>query len=277
MARFLDRVVFCLFAEDIDLLPERIFTQAIANTRHDPAQFSVVVGNLFAAMATGGYYGSSRIVRFNGDVFSDADVLQLTVDELTLLVGVGELDWGSIDPTILGTLFERALDPDKRSQLGAHYTSREDIETIVDPVVMAPLRQEWAKVRDQVDRLLAGHPTAKQHKKAESLLRDFLGRLQAVTVLDPACGSGNFLFVTLQKLKDLEKEVIVFAAPHFGFFPGVGPWQLHGIEVNKYAFELAQMTVWIGYLQWVKRNGFGQPQEPILRPMTTFECKDADP
>ena len=141
---------------------------------------------------------------------------------------------------------------------------------------MDPLRREWAAARAEVERLLAGKPTTRQHRKADQVLREFLGRLQAVTVLDPACGSGNFLYVTLQKLKDLEKDVIVFAASHhFGFFPGVGPWQLHGIELNKYAFELAQMTAWIGYLQWVKRNGFGQPEEPILRPMTTFECKDA--
>jgi len=276
VARFLDRVVFCLFAEDIGLLPERIFTRVIENTRRDPPRFQTLVGSLFSAMATGGDFGADRIAHFDGDVFKDAEALELTGPELAQLASVTALDWAAIDPSIFGTLFERALDPDKRSQLGAHYTSREDIETIVDPVVMDPLRREWAAARAEVERLLAGKPTTRQHHKADLVLREFLGRLQAVTVLDPACGSGNFLYVTLQKLKDLEKDVIVFAASHhFGFFPGVGPWQLHGIELNKYAFELAQMTAWIGYLQWVKRNGFGQPEEPILRPMTTFECKDA--
>lgn len=275
VARFLDRVVFCLFAEDVGLLPERIFTRVIENTRRDPARFRATVGGLFTAMATGGDFGADRIAHFDGDVFRDAEALEVTADELEMLAGVTALDWSAIDPSIFGTLFERALDPDKRSQLGAHYTSREDIETLVEPVVMEPLRREWAAVRDEARGLLEERPTKAKTKKGKALIRDFLGRLQAVTVLDPACGSGNFLYVTLQKLKDLEKEVIVFAAPHFGFFPGVGPWQLHGIEVNKYAFELAQMTVWIGYLQWVRRNGFGQPEEPILRPMTTFECKDA--
>ncbi len=276
VARFLDRLVFCLFAEDVGLLPERTFSRVIDNTKGDPERFRVVLGSLFAAMAGGGDFGADRIAHFDGDVFKDADVLDLTVDEIRQLAAVTALDWAAIDPSIFGTLFERALDPDKRSQLGAHYTSREDIERIVDPVVMEPLRNEWTTVREQVSALLEGKVTPKGHKKAERLLRDFLGRLQAVTVLDPACGSGNFLYVTLQKLKDLEKEVIVFAASqHFGFFPGVGPWQLHGIELNKYAFELAQMTAWIGYLQWVKLNGLGQPDEPILRPLTTFECKDA--
>jgi len=275
VARFLDRVVFCLFAEDVGLLPERIFTRVIENAGRDQARFRATVGGLFAAMATGGDFGADRIAHFDGDVFKDAEALEVTSDELAMLAGITSLDWSAIDPSIFGTLFERALDPDKRSQLGAHYTSREDIETIVEPVVMGPLRREWAAVRDQATALLEGKATKRMNRKAASLIRDFLGRLQSVTVLDPACGSGNFLYVTLQKLKDIEKEVIVFAAPHFGFLPGVGPWQLYGIELSKYAFELAQMTVWIGYLQWVKRNGFGQPQEPILRPMTTFECKDA--
>ncbi len=280
VARFLDRVVFCLFAEDVGLLPERIFTRVIENTRRDPARFRTLVGSLFAAMATGGDFGADRISHFDGDVFRDAEALELTGDELAMLASVTALDWAAIDPSIFGTLFERALDPDKRSQLGAHYTSREDIETIVDPVVIDPLRREWAATRDQVTALLEAEETRPRRRQANArraaaLVRDFIGRLQSVTVLDPACGSGNFLYVTLQKLKDLEKDVIVFAAPHFGVLPGVGPWQLHGIELNKYAFELAQMTVWIGYLQWVRRNGFGQPDEPILRPMTTFECKDA--
>jgi hypothetical protein len=275
VARFLDRVVFCLFAEDVGLLPERIFTRVIENTRRDPARFKIVVGSLFAAMATGGDFGADHVAHFDGNVFDDTEVLDLTAEDLALLAGVTAMDWAAVDASIFGTLFERALDPDKRTQLGAHYTSREDIETIVDPVVMEPLRREWVAVRDQVTALLCGKATKQKTKKAAQLLRDFLGRLQTLTVLDPACGSGNFLYVTLQKLKDLEKDVIVFAAPHFGFLPGVGPWQLHGIELNKYAFELAQMTVWIGYLQWVKKNGFGHPQEPILRPMTTFECKDA--
>ncbi len=276
VARFLDRLVFCLFAEDVGLLPDHIFARVLENTRRDPVRFQTLLGSLFAAMETGGDFGADRIAHFDGDVFKDAEVLELTADELALVAGVTAMDWAAIDPSIFGTLFERALDPDKRSQLGAHYTSREDIETIVNPVIIDPLRREWATAREQVETLLSGKPTQRQHRKAGQVLREFLGRLQAVTVLDPACGSGNFLYVTLQKLKDLEKDVIVFAASHhFGFFPGVGPWQLHGIELNKYAFELAQMTAWIGYLQWVKRNGFGQPEEPILRPLTSFECKDA--
>ena len=277
VARFLDRLVFCLFAEDVGLLPPKLFSKVIENTTPNPEQFKLVVGPLFAAMATGGNFGAERIAHFNGDLFQDGDVLDLTADEMRLLHSITGLDWSAIDASIFGTLFERALDPDKRSQLGAHYTSRADIETLIEPVVMQPLRLEWAAVRETVTPLVdKDRITPQGRTKASQILRGFLNRLHTVTVLDPACGSGNFLFVTLQKLQDLEKEVIVFAASTIGgLFPGVDPRQLHGIELNTYAHELAQMTVWIGYLQWVRKNGFGNPDEPILRRMTTFECKDA--
>ena len=177
------------------------------------------------------------------------------------------------------------MDPDKRSQLGAHYTSREDIETIIEPVIMQPLRQEWAAVRQAIESkaaTAAAKPKAatsgkKPAKTKGTPISRFLLRLQNVTVLDPACGSGNFLYVALQKLKDLEKEVLIYAEDKgFGrFFPLVGPWQLYGIEINKYAFELAQVSIWIGYLQWQRTNGYRNFTEPILQRMNTFQNKDA--
>jgi type II restriction/modification system DNA methylase subunit YeeA len=114
-------------------------------------------------------------------------------------------------------------------------------------------------------------------KEAEGLLGGFLGLLQEVKVLDPACGSGNFLYVALQKLKDLEKEVAVYADAHGvgGLLPMVGPWQLYGIETNTYAFDLAQTTVWIGWLQWIRANGYGVVNDPILRPLHGFQRRDA--
>lgn len=277
VARFLDRVVFCLFAEDVRLLPNKVFTRLVENTQGKPDRFRALAAELFAQMATGGDFGADRIDYFNGNLFETVEALELTVDELRQLLTVTYLDWSNIDASIFGTLFERALDPDKRSQLGAHYTSREDIESIVEPVVLAPLRAKWNAVREEYDLLSSGIRTLKDRKwrAAESLMRGFLGELGSVTILDPACGSGNFLFVTLQKLKDLEKEVIIHASAYFSFFPQVGPWQLRGIEVNAYAHDLAQMTVWIGHLQWHDRHGMPLEERPILRPMTNFELKDA--
>jgi type II restriction/modification system DNA methylase subunit YeeA len=297
VAQFLDRIVFALFAESVNLLPDKIFTRLLKNSDDRPEVFARLVRDLFQAMANGGFLGVELIRHFNGNLFTDGPVLTPTREELKEIRKAAKLDWSAIDPSVFGTLFERGMDPEKRSQLGAHYTSREDIETLVDPVVVQPLRREWAEVRRVAEILLTTgkkSPTEKDRAKlpeaglqgpalrkarveADLILRRFWERLGRVQVLDPACGSGNFLYVTLQKLKDLEKEVILYSMSQGfpAFIPHVGPWQLHGIEINPYAFELAQMSVWIGYLQWIRNNGFGEPEDPVLRPMDTFECKDA--
>ena len=293
IAHFLNRIIFCLFAEDIRLLPDSLFSRLAEKYARDTPHFSQQLERLFAAMATGGDFGLETIAHFDGGLFHDAKVLDLTAGEIRNVVAASKLDWAAIDPSILGTLFERGLDPAKRSQLGAHYTSRDDIELLIDPVVMAPLRREWAESKAIVDSLLATgskkpgtvstnnlSPAGlkKARGEADRIIHRFLERLQRVTVLDPACGSGNFLYVTLQKLKDLEKEVIVHGLEcgFTGFLPLVGPWQLFGIELNAFAFDLAQTSVWIGHLQWTRANGFQVPQDPVLRPMDrNFRNMDA--
>ncbi|MEI6787364.1 MAG: DNA methyltransferase [bacterium] len=298
VAHFLDRLVFCLFAEDTGLLPDMVFTRIVEQSRGDPARFCKILGQLFDTMATGGDFGLEPIRYFNGNLFDDPPthggsggasrtVLDLNADEMKRIAAAAELDWSSVDPSIFGTLFERGLDPAKRSQLGAHFTSRVDIELVVDAVVMSVLRREWEETRDIINRLLStGRKTPSDSKtpakplnaaafkkakgEAGTILLRFLDRLQHVRVLDPACGSGNFLYVALLRLKDLEKEAILFGNDNGlgSFLPMVGPSQLHGIEINSYAHDLAQMTVWIGWLQWIRVNGFGFPADPILRPLT---------
>ena len=292
VAHFLDRVVFCLFAEDIGLLPNQIFTRITEKSGGDPAKFARFIAQLFEAMAKGGEFGLETILHFNGNLFDGATVPDLTADEVTRITASARLDWSSVEPSIFGTLFERGLDPAKRSQLGAHFTGKEDIDVLVDAVVMHPLLREWDETKQIVEALLATGKkkpgaapvqlsnTAKKKAMGESeaIIQRFLTRLQSVKVLDPACGSGNFLYVTLQKLKDLEKTVILHSMDSglSSFFPMIGPWQLYGIELNPYAHDLAQMTVWIGWLQWLKFNGFGSPEEPILRAMSSnFQCKDS--
>jgi type II restriction/modification system DNA methylase subunit YeeA len=274
VAHFLDRIVFCLFAEDIGLLPDMVFSRMVEKTGRDPARLGKQLGHLFDSMATGGDFGLESVRRFNGNLFDDRSVLDLTDDDITRIAIAAKLDWSAVDPSIFGTLFERGLDPAKRSQLGAHFTSREDIELVVDAVVMTPLRREWAACRESVQKLLDSAPPAalkKAKNKAERILHQFLDRLRTVRILDPACGSGNFLYVALLRLKDLEKEVAVLFPSEHGlntFLPGVDPSQLYGIEINAYAHDLAQMTVWIGWLQWIRTNGFGFPDDPVLRPLT---------
>lgn len=282
-AHFLMRLLFCLFAEDIGLLPRQAFALLVKNWQSVPSRFTDLLSELFRTMASGGAFGPFAIQHFNGGLFADNTALDLTPNDMQVLLRATELDWASIEPAIFGTLFERSLDPAKRAQLGAHYTSRGDIELIVEPVLMAPLRRRWDAVRQQAEALVARRDAASggartTHERALiRLLLDFDAEIARVRVLDPACGSGNFLYVALKRLLDFEKEIVVFAAANrlTQFFPSVDPAQLYGIEVSAYAHELAQIVVWIGYLQWLHDNGFGIPGTPILRPLHNIERRDA--
>lgn len=283
-AHFLIRLLFCLFAEDIALLPKDLFTRLVAQTRRNPAAFAGQLRQLFQAMAAGGWFGVEEIPSFDGTLFDDDSVLELDSDGLDILARVSTLDWANIEPSIFGTLFERSLDPSKRAQLGAHYTGLDDILLIVEPVLMAPLRRRWKDVQQEALDLARRRDEAKTKRTRDNrqndlikLLTGFALELAQVQVLDPAGGSGNFLYVALRQLLDLEKEVIAFAGD-LGvgrFFPSVSPAQLHGIEINPYAHELAQATIWIGYIQWLHENGFGVPGEPILKPLHTILQMDA--
>ena len=283
IAHFLIRLLFCLFAEDTGLLREAMFSRLVERTRTRPALFAAQLRQLFQEMARGGFFANADVPHFNGRLFDNDTVLELDSDALAILARVSTLDWSSIEPAILGTLFERSLDPAKRAQLGAHYTSRDDILLIVEPVLMLPLRRRWDAVQAEAQALVARRDAASGASRTRiagelrSLLVGFAGEIAAVRVLDPACGSGNFLYVALKQLLDLEKAVITFASDISvgSFFPSVSPEQLRGIEVNEYAHELAQITVWIGYIQWLRDNGFGAPSEPILKPLETIVRMDA--
>ena len=287
-AHFLMKLMFCMFAEDIDLLRGKVFSRALSGCKKNPAKLTQVLRSLFQAMATGGMFGADEILYFNGGLFADSGTIELTAAEIQTLADAAAPDWSVVEPHIFGTLFERTLDPAKRSQIGAHYTSSDDIRTLLEPVMMTPLRREWQAVQEKCASLLPKLAakakkrttrTAKDSKPRRDfnkLLRDFVERLAHVTVLDPACGSGNFLYVALRLLLDLEKEVITFAAGHGqGLIPQVRPTQLHGIEINPFAQELAQVVIWIGYLQWMRDNGFSPPRDPVLEPIESIENRDA--
>ena len=284
VAHFVNRLVFCMFAEDIGLLPNRMFTRMMEEARRDPAEFETVCRDLFSAMQAGGRVGFERVDWFNGGLFDDDAVLPLSRPEIEQVLDAANMDWSEIDPSIMGTLFERGLDPDKRSQLGAHYTDAEKILKIIEPVIKRPLEMEWAEVKAQIEAQLIKVQTSKApstrtkaRNDAEKAYKGFLDGLRRFRVLDPACGSGNFLYLALQTLKDLEHRAGI-EAEALGLpreFPHVGPEQLLGIEINPYAAELARVSVWIGEIQWMQRNGFGIGRNPILRPLDTIECRDA--
>ena len=210
--------------------------------------------------------------------------LALDKAEVEVTLRAAALDWSEVDPSILGTLFERGLDPDKRSQLGAHYTDRDKIMRIVEPVIVRPLLAEWEVTKEEIVAGTAREEAARsaaarsrQRRRVEETHRTFLERLRKFTVLDPACGSGNFLYLALYALKDLEHRVQL-EAEALGLrrsFPAVGPANVRGIEINPYAAELARVSVWIGEIQWMRRNGFSGDARPILKPLETIDCRDA--
>ena len=284
VAHFVNRLVFCMFADDVGLLPGHMFTRMLEQARRTPAHFADLAGDLFGVMARGGRIGFETVEWFNGGLFDDGAALPLEQSDIDAVLAASRLDWSEIDPSILGTLFERGLDPGKRAQLGAHYTDRDKIMLIVEPVVIRPWLAQWetekAEIAAELDRAdAAKSPTTrtKRRNDAERRYRTFLNRLRAFTVLDPACGSGNFLYLALQALKDLEHRV-QFEAEALGFqraFPEVGPANVKGIEINPYAAELARVSVWIGEIQWMRRNGFSEARDPILKPLDTIERRDA--
>ncbi|MFP5342391.1 MAG: class I SAM-dependent DNA methyltransferase [Candidatus Limnocylindria bacterium] len=283
VAHFLDKILFCLFAEDAGLLPKGIFSRLSAASKGRSDIFTQGVGDLFAKMSEhGGLFGTEEIQWFNGGLFDSGHVLPLTGTEINTLLEVSKLNWAKIEPAIFGTLFERGLDPEQRAQLGAHYTSREDIWKLVEPVIVRPLRREYMEMQTRVaELLLSGRKVTKatpRDQDPNAVFEAFLDRLRRVRVLDPACGSGNFLIISLWALKDLEFEAIkwgswVLQRPMQ--LPQIGPEAVLGIELNAYAAELARVTISIGEIQWMIRHGLGYRQNPILQALDHIENRDA--
>ena len=199
VVHFVNRLVFCLFADDVGLLPAGLFERMLDASRKRPAQFQGYARRLFAAMAErGGEVDFTPVAWFNGGLFEDDAALALELDDITLLQQAPALDWAEVDPSILGTLFDRGLDPDKRSQLGAHYTSRDMIERLIEPVVRHPLLTKWRGTRTQIATTLTACAAAKPGsklkrdapKQPETLLRDIGGVPESeyrcmVTARDP--------------------------------------------------------------------------------------------
>ena len=295
-AGFLTRCLFTLFAEDVELIPKNAFRELLETLKDNTAQFQPMLGELWRAMDAGLVSVAIRadLLRFNGKLFKHPEVLPLDRAQIELLLKAAQADWHQVEPAIFGTLLERALDPDERHALGAHYTPRAYVERLVLPTVIEPLREDWNIAQ-------AAALTLAAEGKADSALAEitaFHQRLCAVRVLDPACGSGNFLYVTLEHLKRLEGEVLnafdeldpnrqagklrqaglALDGDRADPFGGetVDPHQLLGIELNPRAAAIAELVLWIGYLQWhFRTRGKSLPPEPVLKDFRNIECRDA--
>jgi len=283
VAQFLTRCLFCMFAEDVGLLPDRAFSELLNSVPKDGTGFEDLLGTLFREMNKGTGKGISVVLRkkllqFNGGLFQDDTVLPVNGFQLGLLRKAANQQWKNVEPAIFGTLLERALVPEERHALGAHFTPRAYVERLVLPTVIDPLREEF----ENVYAAAVTHATKGDLKKARQEMNAFHDRLCQVRVLDPACGSGNFLYVALQQLKILEGELLDRAA-QFGEdmkleleTHTIDPHQFLGIELNPRAASIAELVLWIGYLQWhFKIHGQRTPPEPILRAFKNIECRDA--
>jgi hypothetical protein len=281
VAHFLKRCLFTMFSEDVNLIPYGSFTTLLEKLQSVPEHFPDAMRSLWETMNNGGYEGQlmKRLPRFNGGLFKEIDPIALNADQISLLVEAARADWRFVEPAIFGTLLERALDPRERHKLGAHYTPRAYVERLVIPTLIDPLRQEWQIVQ------VAAEAWLQQEKRDKALkeLRSYHHKLCHTRVLDPACGSGNFLYVALEHLKRLEGEVLNLirdlSAGQASFDTAgltVDPHQFLGIEINPRAAAIAEIVLWIGYLQWHYRiNGKLDLPEPILKDFHNIECRDA--
>jgi hypothetical protein len=281
VAEFLTRCIFTSFAEDVGLLPERGWLTLLESLHNDEKNFPPVVESLWKTMNDGGFSPLLRreVLQFNGGLFESTRALPLTGNQIYLLIEAANSQWRDVEPAIFGTLLERALDPSERHALGAHYTPRAYVERLVLPTLVEPLRDDWRSTQAVITRLLA----IGDQDGAIEAAHLFHQQLCAVRVLDPACGSGNFLYVALEHMKRLEGEVLDTlnslgesqqALEHTGLT--VDPHQLLGIEVNPRAAVIADLVLWIGYLQWhFKTRGDAQPPIPVIRNFHNVNEADA--
>ena len=274
IAKFLSQMLFCMFASDMQLLSTDEVTRLTRDLGNSPADlFPRRIAKLIQDMAGGNELVSPRIPRFNGGLFDGADIdIHIGNVVVDTLAEADALDWSQIEPSIFGTLFERVFNPEKRSQFGRHYTSRNDIETLIEPVVMKPLRAEWEQIKQTYNA-----PNSRK-REASAALQQFVDRISSVKILDPACGSGNFLYVALNELHQLEREVMAWAFQQ-GFdrpTARVHPRQLYGIELDEYAHQLASVVVWIGHIQHGMRSGVDVAErDPVLETLDNIACANA--
>ncbi|MET0181317.1 MAG: DNA methyltransferase, partial [Caulobacterales bacterium] len=269
VAHFLMRCLFTMFAEDTGLLPKESFRDLLTKCVERPETFAVRLKQLWSEMEKGAEFShviEARVRHFNGGLFKNTTVFELKREEIGTLLLAAKADWREVDPAIFGTLLEQALDPAERQRLGAHYTPRAYVQRLVEVTVMEPLRADWEAALTKAE---AAKEEGKDHDAIE-IIRGFLNHLTATRVLDPACGTGNFLYVALELMKQLEGEALEtlekLGDKQLRLSTGmVDPHQFLGLELNPRAAAIAELVVWIGYLQWHYRNTTGHPEEPILR------------
>lgn len=269
VAVFLMRCLFTMFVEDVQLIRKDSFKKLLSNCVSSPDRFPHEMDDLWRHMDVGDYSPAigEKLLRFNGKLFKKAKAIPLLKSEIVLLRQAADADWKELEPAIFGSLFEQALNPEERRRLGAHYTPRMHVERLVNATIIEPLTQDWLAAQAAAERALRSG----SRSNAVREVVDFLKTLSSVRILDPACGTGNFLYVALRLMKQLEGEVIkqlqdLEGDDSLGKYASlsVKPDQFLGMEVNRRAIEIAELVLWIGYLQWHLRTRPDRPAEPVL-------------
>lgn len=280
-ALFVMQCIFAMFADSVGLIERRSFLELLNSYQGQADRFHEGARVLFLNMDRGGYcVATQQAIRwFNGGLYRQIETIAVNEAELAALTEAAKCDWANVEPAIFGTLLEQALDAGERAELGAHYTPRAYVERLVEPTIMEPLRMDWEAVEaDAIGRYLVGDAVG-----ARRMVHGFHDQLCRVRVLDPACGTGNFLYVAMQMMKELEGEVFG-ALADMGEEQGVlglqghvvSPEQFYGLEKNANAAWIAEMVMWIGHLQWQFRMfRDAMPSEPILKDFRTVRCTDA--
>lgn len=286
VAAFLMRCIFTMFAQDVGLLGNKVFTKALEGVwLPKPSSFKKGVQALWDAMNKGKpFFILGKLLRFNGGLFANPKALKLNKRQLKTMLQAAQHEWSQVEPAIFGTLIEGALNPELRHKLGVHFTPRAYVERVLGPAVEEPLRGEWDLIRAQVLKLVPPDKAVglDKVKKARAIVRQFHQRLCEMVVLDPACGSGNFLYLALNLFKRIESDVLAMlhdlgATKPVGEELMVTPKQFKGIEIRQESKEVAELVLWIGYLQW-HHQMYGEtrkPPEPILRDYKNIVCRDA--
>jgi hypothetical protein len=266
-ALFLMRVIFCMFAEDVGLLPKRSFTDFLGMTLEREAAFEPELRNLWQIMGRpdGERYASAvgaEVRYFNGGLFESAQTYSLSLADRGELYEAAKADWTKVEPAIFGTLLEQALTAKERAKLGAHYTPRAYVERLVQATIMDVLDAEW-------DAIIHPSPSGEGPGAAAvdiAQVTAFHGRIAALRILDPACGTGNFLYVAMENLMRLESDVVETIRQLGGqATPVVGPHQFLGLELNARAAVIAELVLWIGWLRWRMKNDPDAAPDPVLQ------------
>jgi hypothetical protein len=314
---FLMRILFCMFAEDVELLPKGSFTRFLDEARNKSDRWwQSGLNDLWQAMNHGDEHnrfwnqGDALVRHFNGNLFSSAKVYDLPQEFKGELLEAAKRDWRSVEPAIFGTLLEQVLTKAQRAQLGAHYTPRPYVQRLVSATFGDLLNAEWAEVEEAVRLLLnpsplageeggalapegegAGAPATKQtkaaltrrnpsprplpqgerEKSAIALIQKFHTRLCALRILDPACGTGNFLYVSMEELLRLEGKALALAESlGTPITPAVHPNQFLGLELNPRAAVIAELVLWIGWLRHRLANHPTAIGDPVLPTLTNI-------